>query len=118
MNLKEIKNLIENNPVAFSTITQENKPNVIGVVCVRVISENQVLITDNYMSQTVKDILNNKNVCLAVWNKELKGCKLIGEAEYHTDGEWKNFVERMSENKGLPAKGAILVKISKIIESK
>ena len=50
--------------------------------------------------------------------KNLEGCKLIGEAEYHTSGKRKEFAENMPENKGLPAKGAILVKILKIIESK
>jgi predicted pyridoxine 5'-phosphate oxidase superfamily flavin-nucleotide-binding protein len=118
MDLSEYKNLIENNPVALSTITLENKPNVIGVACVKIVSNSEVLVTDNYMNQTIKDILNNKNVCLAVWDKKLKGCKLIGEAEYYTSGKWKEFSEKMKENKGLPAKGAILVKVSKIIESK
>ncbi|KKQ21519.1 MAG: hypothetical protein A3G45_02400 [Candidatus Staskawiczbacteria bacterium RIFCSPLOWO2_12_FULL_37_15] len=118
MNLLEIKNLVENNPVALATITLENKPNVIGVASVKVVSENQVLITDNYMNQTIKDIENNKNVCLAVWDKNLKGIKLVGEAEYFTNGKWKEFVEQMQENKELPAKGAILVNAFKIIESK
>ena len=118
MNLSEIKNLVENNPVALATITLENKPNVIGVASVKVVSENQVLITDNYMNQTIKDIENNKNVCLAVWDKNLKGIKLVGEAEYFTNGKWKEFVEQMQENKELPAKGAILVNAFKIIESK
>ena len=116
--LNEIKDLIENNPVALATVTEDGKPNVIGVACVKVISDEQVVITDNYMNQTVKDILQNKNVCLNVWNSEFKGCKLVGEAEYFTDGEWKKYVEQLVENKGLPTKGAIVVKVSKIIPSK
>jgi len=118
MNLSEIKRIIENNPVAFATVTDGDKPNVIGVACVKVVSDNQILITDNYMNQTKKNILENKNVCLVVWDKNLKGYKLIGEASYYASGEWKEFVERMEENKGLPAKGAILVKISEIIPSR
>jgi predicted pyridoxine 5'-phosphate oxidase superfamily flavin-nucleotide-binding protein len=118
MDLLEIKNLIEKNPVALATVMEDNKPNVIGVAGVKVVLENRILITDNYMNQTVKDILNNKNVCLEVWDKDLKGYKLIGDAEYFTVGEWKKIIEEMPENKGLPAKGAILVNVSKIIESK
>ncbi|MDD5251747.1 MAG: pyridoxamine 5'-phosphate oxidase family protein [Patescibacteria group bacterium] len=116
--LKEIQALIESNPVALATVTAENKPNVIGVAFVKVVSENQVLVTDNYMNQTLKDLAGNNNVCLLVWDKELKGCKLIGQAEYHADGEWKKFVEQMEDNKGLPAKGAILISVSKIIPSR
>jgi len=117
-NLTEIKDLIESNPVAFATVTEGNKPNVIGVAFVKVISEDRVLITDNYMNQTVKDITQNPNVCLIVWDSEFKGYKLVGQAEYFTEGEWKRYVEQMDENKGLPAKGAVLVTISKIIEAR
>jgi len=118
MDLQEIKDLIEKNPVAFATVMDNNKPNVIGVAFVKVVSDNQLLVTDNYMNQTIKDVKNNKNVCLIVWDKNMKGYKLVGEAEYHTDGEWKNFVKKLEENKGLPAKGAILIKILNIIPSK
>lgn len=109
------KKIIENNPIAFATISNQNKPNVIGVAFVKVVSQNQVLITDNYMKQTRNNLLKNKNVCLAVWNKKWQGYKLIGQAKYNSSGKWKKFVERMKENKGLPAKGAILITITKLI---
>ncbi len=83
----------------------------------KVISKDEILITDNYMNQTIKDILKNNNVCLVAWNKKLKGYKTIGKAKYYTIGKWKEFVEKMKENKGLPAKGAILVKVKKNIPS-
>lgn len=116
--LSEIKNLIENNPVVVATVMENGKPNVIGVAFVKVVSGNQILVTDNYMRQTIEDIINNENVCLLVWDKDLKGYKMVGEAEYFTEGKWKKFVEQIKENKGLPAKGAILVTVSKIIASK
>ena len=117
MNLLEIKSLVENNPVALSTVMEGCKPNVIGVAFVKVVSEDQILITDNYMNQTKEDIIKNNNVCIIVWDKDLKGYKIIGKAEYFIDGEWKKYVEEMSENKGLPTKGAILIKVDKIIPS-
>jgi hypothetical protein len=70
------------------------------------------------MNQTKKNILENNNVCLVVWDKKLEGYKLIGKAKYYSEGKWKKYVERMKENKGLPAKGAILAKISEIIPSR
>ncbi len=117
MNLSEIKDLIENNPVAFATVIDNVKPNIIGVASVKVISENEILVTDNYMSQTKNDIIKNNNVCLIVWDKNLKGYKLIGKAEYFSKGKWKKFVEEMKDNVGFPAKGAILIKVEKIIPS-
>ena len=117
MDLLKIKKIIENNPAAFATVIKNNKPNVIAVAFIKVVSKNQILITDNYMKQTKENLLKNKNVCLAVWDRKWQGYKLIGRAKYYTKGKWKNFVKKMKENKGLPAKGAIIVKVLKIIAS-
>ena len=111
----ETKKLIEENPIAFATVDEANKPNVIGIAFVKVISENQVLITDNYMKQTKDNLAKNNNVCLAVWDKNWKGIKLIGKASYYEDGQRKSYVEKMPENEGLPAKGAIIVNISELV---
>jgi len=117
-NLFEIKELIEQNPVAFATLTGGNKPNVIGVADVKVVSENELIVTDNFMNQTIEDLSQNSSVCLLVWDQEKNGQKLIGKAQYFTEGKWKTFVEQMEENKGYPTKGAILITVSKIISSR
>ncbi len=117
MTLSEIKNIIENNPVSLATVMDSGRPNILGVACVKVVSDTEIVITDNYMNQTLQDILNNKNVCLLVWDEDLKGYKMIGQAEYFSTGNWVDFVKGLSDNAGLPAKGAILVKVEKIIPS-
>lgn len=108
----DVKKLIEENPVAFATVDKFSNPNVIGVAFVKAVSKNQIIITDNFMEQTKENIKLNSNVCLAVWDKDWNGYKLIGNAEYFTDGKWKSFVEKLPENKGLEAKGAILITIT------
>jgi len=113
----ENKKIIENNPVAFATISG-NKPYVIGVACCKVLNRNTILITDNYMKSTIKNILKNNNVALVAWNKKWEGIQILGKTKYYREGKWLDHVKKMKENKGLPAKGAILVKISKIIKSK
>jgi predicted pyridoxine 5'-phosphate oxidase superfamily flavin-nucleotide-binding protein len=110
----DIKEIIENNPIAFSTIDNCNKPNVIAVAYVKVVSDNQILITDNFMKQTKENLVLNKNICLAVWDKDWNGYKISGTAKHFTEGQWKKYVENIPENKGLPAKGAIIVNISKL----
>lgn len=112
---EEARKIIEENPVAFSTVS-DNKPNVIGVAYVKVISKDQIIITDNYMKQTKENLKDNNAVCLAVWDKSWNGYKLIGTAEYHSSGTWLNYVKKMPENNGLPAKGAILIKLSNVIK--
>lgn len=115
MNLLEIKQIIESNPVVISTVTEGNKPNAIVVSSVKVVSDTEIVATDNQMNRTKDDILKNKNICLLFWDKEYKGAKILGTVEYFTDGKWKKFVEGLSENKGYSAKGALLISVEKII---
>jgi len=51
-----------------------------------------------------------------VFHKDWEGYKLIGAAEYFAEGKWKEFVEKMPENKEMPAKGAILITVSELIK--
>jgi len=114
----DLKKLIEENAMAFATVGEDGNPHCIGVAFIKVVSDNQILITNNYMNQTIRNILRNPNVALAVWNKNWQenciGYLLKGKAEYFTSGEWYEKVKQMPENKNEPAKGAILVTITKI----
>ena len=112
---KTIKKIIEGNPVAFATVDKNNKPNVIAVASVKV-EDSKIIITDNYMSKTRSNLLKNSSICLAVWNKSWKGYKITGKASYHDSGIWLNFVKSMKENRGYPAKGAIVINIKQIIK--
>ena len=116
--LSQYKSLIEENTVVMATVMMDGKPNAICVGSVKVVGDDRLLITDNYMNQTVKDIQGINNVCLIIIDAEQNCRKFVGTAEYFTEGKWKLTVEQMPENKGYSAKGAILVTVSKIIESK
>lgn len=118
MDLLKIKDFIESHFAGFTTVMEGDCPNVIGVSSVKVVSETQVIITDNYMNQSLKDINKNNNACLIFWDNEMKGYKLVGTVKYYTKGKWKEFVENMKENRGYPAKGAILMTVNKIIPSR
>ncbi len=115
---KELKGLIEGNALAFATIDENGSPHCIAVAFVKVVSKNQILVTDNYMSGTRKNIQRNPSVALVVWNKNWKeecvGYELRGTAEYFTSGKWYEMVKQIPENKGEPCKGAILITINKI----
>lgn len=113
-----IRQVIENNPVALATVMRDGRPNVIGVAYVKVVDPQTLLITDNYMSQTKEDILNNPNVALVVWDKKWHGYKFIGQAQYFSSGRWLEMIKKIPENKGLPVKGAILINVEKIIKSR
>jgi len=111
------KKIIEENALAFSTIDQTKKPYVVGAACCKVV-ENKIIITDNFMKSTVKNIKNNSNVAIVAWDKDWNGCQILGKAKYYDSGKWLNFIKSIKENKDMPAKGAIVVSINKIIKSK
>ena len=113
----KIKRIVEENPMAVATVMPDGRPNAIGVAYVKVVCENQILITDNFMNQTIKDIAKNPNVVLLSWDKEMDGYKFVGTAQYFDSGEWLTKIKQMPENKGLPAKGAVLVTVNLIIRS-
>lgn len=110
----KLKNLIQKSILGFAT-TYKDKPNAVAIGCVKVIEPDTLIITNNYMNKTKKNLLKNKNVALVVWNKQgTKGYQLKGKANYMTKGKWLKFVKNMKENKGMSAKAAILVKVKEI----
>lgn len=114
----EIKKIIEENALAFATVDKTGNPHCIAVGYPKVVDKNKIIITDVAMKKTLENIQGNSNVALTVWSRNWEekciGYELKGKAEYFISGKWKKFVEQMPENKGLPAKGAILVTINKI----
>lgn len=117
---EELKTLIEENALGFATADENGNPHCIAVGCVKVVSENQILITDDYIVETTKNIQKNPSVALAVWNKEWRedcvGYELKGTAEYFTEGKWYEIMKQNPETEGEPRKGAIVVTIEKIKE--
>lgn len=108
--------MLEREALALASVDGK-KPHVIAVGFVKKFG-NKLLISDNYMNRTPKNILKNPNVAVAVWNKnwksDCKGFELRGTAKYLKTGKWAKFVKAMPENKGLPAKGAIVLTVKEI----
>ncbi|MCX6763524.1 MAG: pyridoxamine 5'-phosphate oxidase family protein [Candidatus Moranbacteria bacterium] len=112
-----IKKLIEANAMGLATIGKNGKPHNIAVACVKV-EGDLVIISNTHIKESVKNIQQNKNVSLVVWNKEWEkacvGFELIGQAKNYTSGKWFDYVCRLRENKGYKLKSVIIVKITKI----
>lgn len=112
MEIQDIKNKLENSTIAVATISKD-KPHVIFILYPKLI-ENEIIITDNYMKTTIENLKKNSNISLAFYEGE-KGWRIEGVAHYYNSGKWLDFVKSLPENKGLPAKGAIVIKVKKII---
>ena len=113
----ELKNLIESNPLALASVDENGNPHCIAIAYVKVVSDNQILITDAHIIETIKNIKRNPKVSLVVWNKNWEedcfGYILKGSAEHFTEGKWYQKVSEIAENEGLEYKGAVLVTIDK-----
>ena len=111
----ELKQLIENNPLAFSTVNKSNAPHTIYVLYAKVVDNTKILITDNYMQKTKENILINKKVSLSVLVRDV-AFELIGVAEYFSRGNYFEYVKNIPENKEGPCKGAIVVSVEKVVK--
>jgi len=112
----EIQKLVEENALALATINENGNPHCIAVGDCKVVGENQILVSDNYMKQTVENIKRKNNISLCVWNKNWEdggvGYEFVGTTQYFTEGKWREMVKKINE--GFPAKGAILVTVEEI----
>jgi predicted pyridoxine 5'-phosphate oxidase superfamily flavin-nucleotide-binding protein len=113
----KIRKVIEENPLAFATLDSKNSPYIIGVAFCKV-KNNQIVITDNFMKSTTDNVKRRRKVALLVWDKKWNGYQFLGEGKYYSTGIWSRFVKSLKENRGLLAKGAIVIKVNKIIKSK
>ena len=86
------------------------------VAYVKVIGPNTLLVTDNYLGQTIKNIQANGKVCLACFDKDWHGVKIFGTAKHFASGKWLDKVRKIPENKDEPAKGAVLITVGECIK--
>ena len=114
MRLEDLDFELEHRIVAFSTVTREGRPHTIAVEINRVI-DDRIIITNNQMNVTPINIKNNSNVSIMFWTDET-GFRIEGKAEYYESGEYFKIVKSLPENKNYKPKGAIVVKVKKIIE--
>jgi predicted pyridoxine 5'-phosphate oxidase superfamily flavin-nucleotide-binding protein len=113
----ELKKLIESNPIALATVMPDGRPNVISIAHIRAVDTDKLLITDNYMNQTLTDIINDPHVVVIVITQNNLGAKFIGKAKYFDTGPWWDEVKSWPENQNFPVKGAVLVAVSNSIVS-
>lgn len=115
---KQIDLLKRRKIVAFATADLKAKPRIIFVE-INQAKDDKIVITDSEMKITKKNLLQNNKVALLAFEKDYSYClKILGKTKYYTKGKWLNYVKNLKANKEFPAKGAIVVKVEKIIESK
>ncbi|WP_066639495.1 pyridoxamine 5'-phosphate oxidase family protein [Desulfolucanica intricata] len=111
--LKEMISQTKVFPVA--TASKEGMPNVVPISFVKVYDDDTVLVVDNFMNKTFKNLEENPQLSISVWNTD-KAFQIKGQATIIKSG--KPFDDAVSWVKEvmpqLNPKSAILVKITNI----
>ena len=113
-----VKNLFVKQPlVAFGTADKEGNVNVVPIFWKKILDGETILLIDNFMRMSKKNLLGNSNVCLSFWDQETEEAyKIKGKATYYTEGaiyeEAKKSIQ-LKDPKRIP-KGAVEIKVTEI----
>jgi predicted pyridoxine 5'-phosphate oxidase superfamily flavin-nucleotide-binding protein len=110
--LSKLRNLVEGKVIAFATSDKNGKPNLVMVEGNKIIG-NQILITDNQLNKTLRNLKQNKKAAIVCGSGD-KWYQLKGNASYYSTGKWLEFVKSLPANKGYKPKGAVLVRIKEL----
>lgn len=102
--------------IILTTSSLNGKPRAI-IVEVNKAEDDKIIITDNEMKTTKENILSNRNVFILAFEEDYHyRLNISGEAEYHTEGEYFDFVKHLETNKNFSPKGAVVITVREIVE--
>jgi len=112
-----LKKFIEAHVLGFATVSKTGRPHNIAVAYVKVIND-QIIISNAHINESIKNLEYNNNVSLVIWNPEWEkscvGFEFIGKAKNYTEGKWLEYVKNLTDNKDCNISSAIIVNIKKI----
>jgi len=101
--------------MAFSTVDKNGTPNVVPIASKKIVNDDTILVIDTFFKKTKENILQNKNVSIAMWEGS-KGYQIKGLSTYHSKGETfdeaKDWILKLKPNKII--KGVVEIKITDI----
>ncbi|HJX30254.1 MAG TPA: pyridoxamine 5'-phosphate oxidase family protein [Thermodesulfobacteriota bacterium] len=105
--------------VVLATATKDGVPNVVPVSAKKIINDETILISDQFLNKTLKNLHANPHAAITVWDK-LEGYQLKGTVTVETSGvrfeETAQWIDDLGKKLNLPikSKGAIIVKLTEI----
>lgn len=99
--------------MVLTTISQNNQPNSIWVICAKLINENQFVIANNAMNKTLQNIKNGSLGSLLYIAPEREAYQVKGTLEYHEDGPVYDDMKSWLDPK-FPGKGAVVLTIEEV----
>ena len=106
---------------SIATASKDGTPNVVPLAMVRLVDDETIWITDNYMNKSMSNLRVNPKVATYVWGPEIKGCfQIKGVTSIKTSGkeyeEMKADINRRRPE--LPARSLVILKITEVYECK
>lgn len=118
MNLsqKQLKLINDQKIAVLSTSSKDAKPRAIFVE-INKAENDKIIFTDNQMDISNRNILENGQVALLIFPKDLSYyIKISGRAKYYSEGPDFDFVKSLETNSNYSPRGAIVVETEKITE--
>ena len=97
-----------------ATIDSDGKPNSVPVGLAKIIAHNEIMVVDNLMVKTRKNIEQNPNVAITCWSgKDGYGYQLKGKARVETPDKFFGNSVKWIKEKGSPSnpKAIIVVRV-------
>jgi predicted pyridoxine 5'-phosphate oxidase superfamily flavin-nucleotide-binding protein len=113
---KEMIETVEKDLVFLATSSKEGIPNVVPIGFARPIDEETILIADNYMNKTRKNLEENPNISLVTKDATKCPFQFKGKIEIFESGKYFDIVTEWGQNAmtKLTPKAAILMKVEEI----
>ena len=113
---EEMMDAIEKDLVFLATASSEGIPNVVPIGFARPIDNGSILIADNYMNKTRKNIEENPNVAIVTKDAQKNPYRFKGTAEIFDSGKIFDEVVEWAQNvmTKLNPKAAIVIKVTEI----
>jgi len=105
--------------VALGTSTLDGTPNVVPVGAKKIIDDETILISDQFLNKTLSNMKSNPRVSVTYWEGR-EGYQLKGTITIETSGtryeETAQWIEDLGAKAGFPlkSKGAVILKIEEI----
>ena len=105
--------------VALGTSTLDGTPNVVPVGAKKIIDDETILISDQFLNKTLSNMKSNPRVSVTYWEGR-EGYQLKGTITIETSGtryeETAQWIEELGAKAGFPlkSKGVVILKIEEI----
>ncbi|NMC58157.1 MAG: hypothetical protein GYA51_01985 [Candidatus Methanofastidiosa archaeon] len=102
----------------LATASKNGEPNCSYVGAKYLLDDETIVIVDNFMRKTLKNILENPRIAIVII-RDKEAYQIKGNCEYLTNGPIYEEARKWMKAKGdkYPAKGAIVVKVTDIFYS-